>query len=119
VFTVTETATNTPNGGSLNPVVYPNPVEGGNAKVAFTLNGAVASVTVKVVTSSYRVIYTNVVSTSISRSGSCTSGVAGFTVGQNYVCLNIADLNLANGLYYVVIALPDGTSATTELVVLH
>ena len=88
-------------------------------KVAFTLNEAFASVTVKIVTSSYRVIYTNVLSTSSSRSGSCTNDVAGFTVGQNYVCLNIADLNLANGLYYVVIALPDGTSATTGLVVLR
>jgi hypothetical protein len=100
-------------------VVYPNPVEGGTVKVAFTLNEAFASVTVKIVTSSYRVIYTNALSASSSRSGSCTNDVAGFTIGQNYVCLNIADLNLANGLYYVVITLPDGTTATTQLVIIR
>jgi hypothetical protein len=119
VFTVTETPTHTPSGGPLNPVVYPNPVEGGTAKVAFTLNEAVASVRVKIVTSSYRVIYTNVVSMSSSRSGSCTNDVAGFIVGQNYICLNVSDLNFANGLYYVVITLPDGTTATTQLVIIR
>jgi hypothetical protein len=103
----------------LNPVVYPNPVEGGTVKVAFTLNEAVASISVKIVTSSYRVIDTNVVSTSSSRMGPCTNDIAGFTVGQNYICLNIADLNLANGLYYVVITLPDGTTATTQLVIIR
>lgn len=42
-----------------------------------------------------------------------------FSIGQNAITLNLQSLNLANGIYYVILRLPDGTKAIGKLVILR
>lgn len=105
-FTTTDTPTDTPGTQVLTtPIVYPNPVSTDDPKVAFTLNAQVTSVTVEVVTDSFRVVYKNV-----------ETGT--FNIGPNTVGLPVRNLNLANGLYYVIIRLPDGTTESVGKMVI-
>jgi hypothetical protein len=99
--------------------VYPNPVNGDVAKVSFTLNESVSSVSVEVVTDSFRKVYKNLVYGTAMKSRSCNNGAGGFNIGRNTICLDMGDLNLSNGLYYVIIRLSDGTHAVAKFAITH
>jgi hypothetical protein len=100
-------------------VLYPNPSDGRDTTLSFVINKPVSSVTVDVMTPANRSIYHDVflgnatgVSTSIRPSG-------GFSIGQNAVRLSVQSMHLANGLYYVVLRLPDGTKSNGKWVVVR
>jgi hypothetical protein len=122
----TPAATNTPGADVLTTlVVYPNPVNAGNPQVLFTLNTATDSVSVEVVTDTFRKVYREVV---LGNSSNVETGEAGsmglnrtdgFSVGKNNIRLNLQSLKFANGLYYVIIRLPDGSKSVARMVVLR
>ena len=97
---MTETYTNTPSGvvAVTTPIAFPNPVRVDEPiKVAFNLNKPVDYVTVILTTDAYRVITRNTVP-------------GPFSIGMATVTLDLPGLHLSNGIYYVVVRLPDGTT---------
>lgn len=73
-----------------------------------------------VVTVANRLVYSDVVAgddTDISAVAYSKNGR--FSIGQNAITLNLQSLKLANGLYYVIIRLPDGSKAVGKLVIIR
>jgi hypothetical protein len=119
--TETSTPTNTPGAEVLStPVVYPNPVTGDNPQISFVLNAPTDSVSVEIVTDAFRKVYREVVlggSSDVGAGSTDTNRTGGFSIGRNTIRLNLENLNLANGLYYVVLRLPNGTKSVGKMVI--
>jgi hypothetical protein len=104
--------------------VYPNPVNGGNPQISFIINAPTDSVSVEIATDAFRKVYSEVVLGSSSNVGMAVGSAdlnrtGGFSIGRNSIRLNLESLNLANGLYYVIIRLPNGTKSVGKLVIVR
>jgi len=98
------------------PVVYPNPCKGRDVLVDFTIAQPVKFVSLEIVTDAYRKVHREVV---LGNAAAIGNGNTGFVIGRNTVRLSLGSLRLANGVYYLVVRLPDGTKAIGKLVILR
>ena len=74
--------------------------------LSFNLNEPVDSLTVQVWTTANRLVYENQVP-------------GPFSIGMATVTLDLPQLDLANGLFYVIVRLPDGQHSIGKLVTVY
>jgi hypothetical protein len=106
------------------PIVAPNPVTGDRATVYFSVSEPTDKVTLEIVTDSFRKVYKevymgNAMNVSSATASNVTHRADGFSIGRNAIKLNIESLRLANGLYFVVVRLPNGEKAIGKLVIIR
>jgi hypothetical protein len=98
-------------------------VTGDRATVYFSVSEPTDTVTLEIVTDSFRKVFKEVYlgnSMSVGNTSTRTAHRAdGFSIGRNVVQLNIANMRLANGLYFVVVRLPNGEKGIGKLVILR